>query len=68
MFLQNIKSIPLSYFVDDLRSIDLRKLILRSGIVEINKSLDRDASIILTSGSTNKPKAVLHTIGNHYFN
>ncbi|MCL4417659.1 MAG: o-succinylbenzoate--CoA ligase [Actinobacteria bacterium] len=65
---QNIKSIPLSYFVDDLKNIDLRKLILRSNITEINKNVDRDASIILTSGSTNEPKAVLHTIENHYFN
>ena len=29
--------------------------------------LQAEASIILTSGSAIKPKAVLHTLGNHYF-
>jgi O-succinylbenzoic acid--CoA ligase len=29
--------------------------------------LQADASIILTSGSSAKPKAVLHSLGNHYF-
>ncbi|MHC4770966.1 MAG: o-succinylbenzoate--CoA ligase [Planctomycetota bacterium] len=29
--------------------------------------LQANASIILTSGSSVKPKAVLHTLGNHYF-
>jgi O-succinylbenzoic acid--CoA ligase len=29
--------------------------------------LHAEASIILTSGSSAKPKAVLHTLGNHYF-
>ena len=29
--------------------------------------LQAEASIILTSGSSAKPKAVLHTLGNHYF-
>lgn len=29
--------------------------------------LQANASIILTSGSSAKPKAVLHTLGNHYF-
>ncbi|MCF7797063.1 MAG: o-succinylbenzoate--CoA ligase [Lentisphaeria bacterium] len=30
--------------------------------------LQRPVSIIFTSGSTGEPKAVLHTLGNHYFN
>jgi O-succinylbenzoic acid--CoA ligase len=30
--------------------------------------LHQDATIIFTSGSLSKPKAVLHTFGNHYYN
>ena len=30
--------------------------------------LDHDATIIFTSGTTAQPKAVLHSLGNHYYN
>jgi o-succinylbenzoate---CoA ligase len=30
--------------------------------------LTQDATVLFTSGSSNKPKAALHTLGNHYFN
>jgi len=30
--------------------------------------LDRDSTVILTSGTTAIPKAVVHTFGNHYYN
>lgn len=33
-----------------------------------NIPLDRDATLILTSGSSGAPKAALHTFGNHYYN
>ncbi|MCF7956145.1 MAG: o-succinylbenzoate--CoA ligase, partial [Phycisphaerae bacterium] len=34
---------------------------------DFNFNLESDASIIFTSASTSKPKAVLHTIANHYY-
>jgi o-succinylbenzoate---CoA ligase len=30
--------------------------------------LDRPATVVFTSGSSGRPKAALHTFGNHYFN
>jgi len=33
----------------------------------VKADLDADATIILTSGTTGVPKAVLHSYGNHYF-
>ena len=35
---------------------------------EMALDLDRPATIVLTSGTTATPKAVLHSYGNHYFN
>ncbi len=37
------------------------------GMEEGKTSPDQDATIIFTSGTSGKPKAVLHTRGNHYF-
>ena len=34
----------------------------------IHLYLNQDGSTIFTSGSSGKPKAILHTLGNHYFN
>ncbi|MEA1979901.1 MAG: o-succinylbenzoate--CoA ligase, partial [candidate division Zixibacteria bacterium] len=63
-------------FSDKNISIENSKLI--SGIVDISNkvntnsilnSLDsnQDATLIFTSGSSSKPKAVLHTFSNHYY-
>ncbi len=34
----------------------------------IHLPLNQDGSVIFTSGSSGRPKAILHTLGNHYFN
>ena len=62
------KSIPLEYFMDDLNHIELKKVISSFDINNLDKNIDKDSSIIFTSGSTANPKAVLHTFGSHYFN
>ncbi len=56
---------------DALRIMDIGKLIVEEespAEVDIHVSLEQPASIILTSGTTSRPKAVLHTLGNHYYN
>lgn len=35
---------------------------------QLDPNLESDASIIFTSGSSAQPKAILHTIANHYYN
>ena len=62
-----IKSISFKYFHEELYKIALKKMINGFNIYKPNGSHDRNASIILTSGSTNIPKAVLHTFNNHWY-
>ena len=49
----------------------LPDMIDRSGIEQADSTsevdLERDATIVLTSGTTGQPKAVLHTLGSHYY-
>ncbi|MGD8922567.1 MAG: o-succinylbenzoate--CoA ligase, partial [Candidatus Zixiibacteriota bacterium] len=56
---------------DALRIMDIGNLVddEKSPMdVDIHLSLEQPASIILTSGTTSRPKAVLQTLGNHYYN
>lgn len=58
-----IKKINLTQAIDqrraDLKNID-KKI--------ISFTLNQDATVIYTSGSSGTPKAALHTFGNHFFN
>ena len=64
--------INLEEFVD-FDTFDLKQMVTfdkkpASKIDKIVLSLNQDATIIFTSGTTGNPKAVLHSIGNHYYN
>ena len=52
--------------IDDVIKHDIKEFTVDDFDIA-NLDLDADASIIFTSGSSDKPKAVLHTIGNHYY-
>jgi O-succinylbenzoic acid--CoA ligase len=67
--------LPMPYLETLFRRLDIENVYWREdGIpvegVEFSADvfLDRDATVILTSGSTGVEKAVLHTYGNHYYN
>lgn len=62
-----IKSVSCKYFHKELNKIDLKKMTNGFNIDKSDGSCDRYASIIFTSGSTNIPKAALHTFNNHWF-
>ncbi|MCK5174230.1 MAG: o-succinylbenzoate--CoA ligase, partial [Planctomycetes bacterium] len=52
--------------IDDIVECDSNRFVVDDFYIT-NLDLNADASIIFTSGSSDKPKAVLHTIGNHYY-
>jgi O-succinylbenzoic acid--CoA ligase len=48
--------------------VQFPKIIFGDEDLENDVSLEQDATIIFTSGSSAQPKAVLHTLKNHYYN
>jgi len=65
--LKQIDALGLSIF--NLQSFNLRFFSLQPSAFSLQPSaFDQPATIIWTSGSVGRPKAVLHTRGNHYFN
>ena len=62
-----IKSVSLKYYSKELKNINLNQTINGFDICESKENLNGKASIFLTSGSTNIPKAVLHTFSNHWY-
>jgi o-succinylbenzoate---CoA ligase len=62
-----IKSVSFKYFYKELNEIDLKKTINGFNIKKYELSRDKYASIIFTSGSSDIPKAVLHTFNNHWY-
>lgn len=69
--------IPKLQVTSYMASIDCKKMlskdIVSTKTINTNKiqftelSLDNDATIMFTSGTSSVPKAVLHTFGNHYY-
>jgi len=70
-----------TYTVDDSNDIPVIPLKQLVNIAELEKTsedvlseeevmvnLNQDATIVMTSGTMGKPKAVLHTYGNHFYN
>ena len=55
------------YLLDDFVKLNQSEITV-ANFNDMNLDMEKDASIIFTSASTGQPKAVLHTIGNHYFN
>lgn len=55
--------------VEDFPALTMPALDYDPGPVEVMKrwDLERDATIIFSSGSSGAPKAVLHSFGNHYY-
>lgn len=65
--ISGINLIPPGYFDDNFKEIGLMELVLQLKAKNINEIINNNATIIFSSGSSGVPKAVLHTIGNHYF-
>ncbi len=56
-----------THYLDDIVSLQSENL-SQDDEHQTVLSLDQDATVIFTSGSSGSAKAVLHTFGNHYFN
>ncbi len=63
---------PLRYSFIVGNPIPVKKISEHQGLTGLLRShppqLIKPATILLTSGSSGEPKAVVHTVGNHYFN
>ncbi len=54
-----------SVYMDQLIQMPMKNR--HFGFKEIEPDLERDATVIFTSGSLGEPKPVLHSLGNHYY-